>query len=304
MDNYTNLRSKRIGFIGFGDIAEKAARELQISSVDAMNEPSTSLFAFKRNPENISELVQLHVVEKAFAIDVTKPNSLAILAELKIDYWVITLTPPALSEDDYRATYVQGLKNILAVIQPTNFDKLFWVSSTSVYGQANDEWVDERSITDPQRFSGRVQLDAEHLLENEARACVVRFSGIYREDRHRMIDRLKKGELSAECEEDYFTNRIHVIDAARSIVHLMNRVAGSETVDRLYLASDSSPVKYVTLIQWLSNTYNLPLNAALPAAKKRINSKRCSNQRLKDTGFEFRYNTYQTGFLSYKHKDN
>ena len=293
MSNYENLQGKRLGFIGFGDIAEKAVKELQRCMPDNMPE----VLAYRRNPNKIGLLLPN---EQAIYLDVTQTDSLNVLTEVEVDYWVVTLTPAALSEADYRATYVVGLKNILQILQSTSFKKLFWVSSSSVYGQANDEWVDETSETVPQRLSGQVQLEAEQVLAMIAqRACVVRFSGIYREHQHRMVESLRQQKLPASCEADYYTNRIHVIDAARSLLHLMAYHAGGKKIDKMYLASDSSPVKYMQLVQWLSEQYQLPLNDTLPAAKQRINSKRCSNKRLKDTGFEFKYDTYQTGFASY-----
>lgn len=299
MDKYEKLQGQRIGFIGFGDIAAKAVKVLSVAGVLGDAENAAKVFGFRRQPEKITDALDGVSVDRAIYIDVTQPESLAILSALSIDYWVVTLTPPALSEDEYRNTYVNGLASILSALKHAAYKKLFWVSSSSVYGQENDEWVDENSATLPQRFSGKMQREAEQLLAHDPKACVIRFSGIYRQEQHRMINSLKEGALSAHCEEDYFTNRIHVVDAARSILHLMNLDAGGVALASLYLASDSTPVKYLTLIQWLSETFELPLNDTIPAAKKRINSKRCSNARLKNTGFRFQFDTYKDGFSSY-----
>ena len=296
MDKYENLQGMRIGFIGFGDIAEKAVFELNRAHSEKHFTSPAEVWGFRRKPEKITHLL---APNHAVYIDVTKPESLIALTQTPIDYWVVTLTPPALSEDDYRGTYVDGLAAILSALHNQTIKKIFWVSSSSVYGQENDEWVDETSATLPQRFSGKIQLEAEQLLKGDSRACVLRFSGIYRQEQHRMVNSLKEGKLASRCEEDYFTNRIHVVDAARSILHLMNCDAGGLDIQPLYLASDSSPVKYLTLIRWLSKTSGLALNDEMPAAKKRINSKRCSNSRLKKTGFNFLFDTYKDGFSSY-----
>ena len=297
MDKYDNLRAQRIGFIGFGDIAQKAVDSLFASPLHQGTGDAAKVLAFRRQPEKLN--AQSPQLQALYA-DVTKPETLSVLADATVDYWVITLTPEAMTEAGYQATYVKGLMHILQALKGKQYKKLFWVSSSSVYGQAHDEWVDETSATEPQRFSGQVQLAAEALLADEARACVVRFSGIYRAEKHRMLDKLKQGQLPSGCEEDYYTNRIHVVDAARSLLHLMHLDAAGTPIEPLYLASDSSPVKYLSLIQWLSDARQLPLNTHLPAVKKRINSKRCSNARLKQSGFEFTYDTYQAGFSSYQ----
>jgi hypothetical protein len=109
---------------------------------------------------------------------------------------------------------------------------------------------------------------------------------------------LRAGELAAEVSPDYYSNRIHVVDCARVITHLITRHQQGLPLDALYLGSDCEPVLHSALLQWLSEACGMALNTDLPAIKPRVGSKRCSNQRLLATGFEFRYPSFRQGFLT------
>jgi len=286
---FSQLSSQRIGFIGFGDIASRAAKQLQLQ--DANHQ----LYALRRNAERVDASLA-----EAITFDLSKPESLAALKQAPlnaVDYWVVTLTPDGLDDAAYVKTYVEGARAIAAALADQPFKKLFWVSSSSVYGQANDEWVDEVSVTEPQRFSGKRQLEAEQAIQALGdKVCVLRFSGIYRDTQHRMLTAAQDGRLPSTFEEDYFTNRIQVDDAAAVLLHLIARDAVVGDLAPLYLASDDCPIKYSDLIQAVAELTGCALNDALPAAKKRINSKRCSNRLLRDSGFEFSFPSFREGF--------
>mgnify|MGYP002400673341 CR=1 FL=1 len=77
-----------------------------------------------------------------------------------------------------RDVYVNGLGNVLAALPPC--DRFLYVSSTSVYGQADGSVVDETSPTEPLGDSGRTVLEAERLLQALLPSAIgLRFAGIY-----------------------------------------------------------------------------------------------------------------------------
>ncbi len=303
MNDLSSLSNKRIAFVGFGDIASKAYQVL-LDQFDLGARPTS--IVLRRNPQAILEISSESI--EAQAIDVTQPESLAGLKTLNADYWVITLSPDKMSEQDYQQTYVDGLKNIVSIAKEMQEQteeslpkRIFWISSTSVYGQSDDEWVDESSETKPQRYSGQKQLLAEQVLYDSELSIpytIIRFSGIYRDRKHSLIEKLENHQLAAQVEHDYFTNRIHVKDAARVILHLMSLDAQGKAIDNLYLATDDLPVKYKALINTLSDILDLPLNPDLPSNTRRVNSKKCSNKKLKATGFELLYPSFKKGFFS------
>src|SRR5690606_22912831 len=78
------------------------------------------------------------------------------------------------SETDRHAVLIGGLRNALNALRK-KCDRLIFVSTTSVYGQSNGEWVDESSTTQPDSTAGRLALEAEAIVEAShlANRCVI-----------------------------------------------------------------------------------------------------------------------------------
>lgn len=282
------LKNKTIALIGCGRLGLLLAPQLQTQGAQVT--------AFRRD---ISQLPNSLIAQ---SLDIHHPLSLAFLAEKKFDYIVITLTPDAFTENAYQKTYVQGLANILSAIKNNAPERLLWVSSTGVYHQNQDEWVDEYSPTQPQRFSGQALLAAEQLLAELNFASIVRFSGIYRSENYRLLDQLNRGELCRTIEPDNFSNRIHQADCAGVLLHLLQLAAQEKPLEKLYLASDCEPVRYSELVQWLSLQTGKPLNEIGSSSLSKAGSKRCSNQRLLASGYQFIYPSYKEGLASLVNK--
>ena len=210
------FKNKKVALIGCGDIGNRVATLLQGQGAE--------LTGFRRNPDKIIAGIQ------AITLDVTDKHSVQQLAEHSFDYVVISLTPGISAKvkdqqavaDAYRATYVQGLANVLSALNLQTVKKVIWLSSTSVYSQDDGQWIDEMSETSPQRTSGQCLLEAEALLKPlQDKAVIIRFAGIYRDGSHRLITQLQAGKLAASVDKDYYSNRIHVQDCARMLVFLM-----------------------------------------------------------------------------------
>ncbi len=111
-----------------------------------------------------------------------------------------------------RAVYVDGLANVLAQLPPPG--RFLYVSSSSVYGQTDGEWVDEEAVTEPQEESGRIVLAAEQVLRAQLpTAVILRFSGIYGPGRLLRRATIEKGEPIVG-DADKWLNLIHVEDGA------------------------------------------------------------------------------------------
>jgi nucleoside-diphosphate-sugar epimerase len=277
------LRNRKVGLVGCGDVGLRLASLLLAEGAEVTG--------FRRSVEKLPEGIT------PCRIDITDPASLQVLVNSAFDYVVVTLTPPGMSEAAYRTTYVEGLRAILAYLPRDRQRKLFWVSSSSVYGQGDGSVVDETSPTEPQRFPGRIQREAELLVEPLGeRGCIVRFSGIYEGEGHSLLEKLRRGELGSRVESDYYTNRIHRDDCAGVLAHLILRDASGLPLAPRYLASDCEPVLYSELIGWLARETGLPLNPDLSSVTPRTGSKRCCNRRLIESGYNFRYPSFREGF--------
>ena len=201
------------------------------------------------------------------------------------------------SDDEYRAAYVDGPRNLLAalVAQGQRPRRVIFTSSTSVYGHSGGEWVDEDSPTVPGGFGGRRMLEGESVvLGGPFPGVVLRLGGIYGPGRTSYIDRVRAG--AAECPaETTYTNRIHRDDCAGALRHLMHLDAPLP----VYVGVDHAPADTCEVLRWLADTLGMPApRTAEDTSARRRSNKRCRGDRLRASGYSFVYPTYREGFVA------
>lgn len=224
--------------------------------------------------------------------DLGDPTTLRGLPE--VDYLLFTAAAEHSSEAGYRAVYVEGLRNLLATL-PVAPRRLLFTSSTGVYGQSQGEWVDEESPTAPQRFSGRIMLDAERLaLGSGLPTTLVRLGGIYGPGRNRLIERVRTGQGSPATPVLY-GNRIHSTDAARFLDFLVERDQQGVSLAQCYLGVDDDPAPLHEVEEFIAGLLGVSLSPQSEGVQQ-AGSKRCSNRRLRQSGFALRYPSYREGY--------
>jgi nucleoside-diphosphate-sugar epimerase len=230
---------------------------------------------------------------------------------------VVAVAADSPTEEAYRAAYVDGLENVLDALErarehdgvalPSLVQRVLFVSSTAVYGDAGGGWVDERTTPAPSGFSGRIIREAEELLLKRLQGTgvtpvVLRLGGIYGPGRTRLIDQVRGGSAVSPAEPRY-TNRIHRDDAAAAIVHLCTMAADPDPV---YLGVDNDPAELGEIQRFLAAELGLPQppsevgggpgGGSGGGEPSRGGNKRCSNALLRSTGFEFAYPTFREGY--------
>lgn len=252
-----------------------------------------SLFGLRRSvgrlPDNIQPL----------ACDLNDHAAVNAVLDQNFDYVVVTLTPDQYNEQSYRQTYVTNLTIVLNALSDTKNPPrhLLFVSSTSVYGQNQGEWVDEESVTEPENYRGRTMLEAENLCSSsKLSTTIIRFSGIYGPGRDRLTREVREGRWSRQDQQ--WTNRIHSEDAAGVLAWCLNRLTGNQPLDRLYLASDCEPAQKDLVCAWMAARLNAP--APIEVVDEQENNKnlnkRCSSKRLQEAGFQFIYPSFREGY--------
>lgn len=228
--------------------------------------------------------------------DLSDPRSLAALPE-RLDRIYYTATPGQFSDEAYRRTYVTGFHNLLSALKAARQDprRVIFVSSTAVYGQCHDEWVDEDSIVEPTTFSGRRMQEAEQVgFRSDFPVIVVRFGGIYGPGRTRMLSRVAAGEPCVETPPHY-TNRIQRDDCVGILAH----VGELDKPAPIYLGVDDCPCPQCELMDWLAQRMRLPKPKRVTPNQSnglRTGSKRCRNTRIKASGYRFIYPTFREGY--------
>lgn len=267
--------------IGFGDLARRLTPRLLASGC--------KVSGLRRSSEVVSGV-------KMISGDCRDRQLLATTLTGQ-DAVVVSLTPGEFTEQSYQDTYVASACALADTVAAMAVKPklILWVSSTSVYGQHQGEWVDESSPTQPKGFSGRYLLEAEHIIASgSVPATVVRFSGIYGPGRTRLVEQARRGQ-SAAAEPVQWTNRIHSEDCAGVLHHLLLRGLGGASLAPLYIGTDCAPVPLHEVQQWLAAQLGVTLTDVVAAGPSRGN-RRCSNALLLGSGYKFLYPTYRDGY--------
>ena len=215
-----------------------------------------------------------------------------------VDVVVYAVAAGSRDQGAYRRAYVDGVSALLDVLEhraePPR--RVLFVSSTSVYGECGGEWIDETTPLRPHGFAGESLVAGERrVLASPLPATVVRFAGIYGPGRGWLIGRARAG---ASCAGDppKFTNRIHRDDCAGVLAHLVER----EHVDDVYIGVDDAPVEECEVLEWLAARLGAPApqRVAVGDVAGRAAGKRCSNARLRASGYRLRYPTYREGYAA------
>jgi nucleoside-diphosphate-sugar epimerase len=246
--------------------------------------------ALTRTDENASELCSLGI--EPIKGDVLRPDSLAAIPAADVVLYAVGYDKRAGATK--RDVYVQGLTNVLREIAP-RVERIFFVSSTSVYGQNAGEWVDETSDCDPGTENGKISLAAEDVVRtffpiDSGRTTILRFAGLYGPGRLlRRIESIRAAE-PIPANPDAFLNLIHVEDGARVIVEL----GGGAPI---YLVTDNRPICRREYYSRLAEVFGgPPPNFQTSTTDLASLNKRCSNARLrKELGDILRYPTFEFG---------
>jgi nucleoside-diphosphate-sugar epimerase len=212
---------------------------------------------------------------------------------------VIAVAADAPTEEAYRSAYLNGVAHVLDALERDRVtpERVLFVSSTAVHGDAEGGWIDENTTPEPGGFSGRIMREAEELLLKRldgtgTSAVVLRLGGIYGPGRTRLIDQVRTGSAIIPG-QPRFTNRIHRDDAAGAIMQLCTMSAVPSPV---YLGVDNDPAELGDVLRFLAAELGLDVPPTGDAGDARGGNKRCSNALLRETGFSFKYPTFREGY--------
>jgi nucleoside-diphosphate-sugar epimerase len=195
--------------------------------------------------------------------------------------------------------YVGGLARVLAAL-PRSAERLIYISSIGVYGDAAGQWVDEQTPCRPTSEGGQASLAAEELLRGHPlgnRSVILRLAGIYGPGRIPRAETLLAGQ-PIDAPANGYLNLIHVDDAA-AIVLLAEAKA---PLPRTYVVSDGQPVMRSEYYGELARLLGAPAPQFVapdpdsPAAQRAASNKRASSRRLvAELAPKLRYPSYRAG---------
>lgn len=216
---------------------------------------------------------------------------------------VFTPGPPLEGSVEESLDLFRRFLDVLGELRLVNF---VYISSTSVYGDAGGEWVDESSRVDPVSRSGKLKVRSEKLLVDrlgpEVPVIHVRPGGIYGPGRN-AVERYLDPGYRRVGEGRKWTNRIHVVDLARILVRQVAR----EEPD-VVNAVDGRPVRLRDLVAFVYRRTGRDPDTVPTLSWKEAEeefsemrlgllkpSKRVRPARLQASGFTFRFPTVYEG---------
>lgn len=226
--------------------------------------------------------------------DLTRLETLrAIPAD--IEQVVYAASASGRTPEAYEDAYVRGLSNLLDHLAgSTTLTRALFTSSTAVYGQDDGGWVDEESPTEPTSFSGEILLKTEALLASAPmESASLRLAGIYGPGRTWLVRSVEEGTARADSPgAERYGNRVHRDDCAGALRHLLSL----DALEPVYLGVDDAPVPLAEVYSFVAELLAVSGPATGGASRGRGGNKRCSNARLKASGYEFASPTYREGY--------
>ncbi len=216
-----------------------------------------------------------------------------------LDYLVYAAAATEHDEAGYRRAYVDGLANTLSWLKQHGQTpkRVIFVSSSGVYAQDGGVWVDEQSPAEPNRFSGRILLEAERVaLDSGFPATVVRLTGIYGPGREWLLKQVRMG-YRVVSEPPLYANRLHADDCAGLLAFLLQADAEGKALDELYIGVDDAPAPLHEVVAWLREYLGVT-EWSEESTVRRAGSKRCSNARARALGWVPRYPTFREGYAA------
>ena len=273
----------KILLAGCGDIGQRVAARLA---------KEHQCFGLKRNPQFLQSSIT------PLKGDLSDDKDLAGIFSQEFDVVIATLTPEARTEEAYQKAYVDTATALASSINNAEYQPkiVIWISSTSVYGDSTNQWLDEESPVNPASFFARALKKAEDIMA--AVSCdltIVRFSGIYGPGRLALLSSVKSG-VGRPAQPEQWSNRIHSDDCAGFLVHLVNRYQSGEKLEKLYVGTDCEPATQHDVRKWLAGKLNVILTKETRSS--RAGTQRYTNKKVLQSGYQFQYPTYREGYVS------
>ncbi len=213
---------------------------------------------------------------------------------------VFYLVPPQRAAEDH-------LPAVLDATSRAPLEALVYGSSSSVYGEGKDEWVDETEQPRPEGNAAKLRHAAEKTIvraqwEFQTPGRICRISGIYGPNRT-LRRALANGEYALISGHDTWVNRIHVDDLATGLIAAWKK--GSD--GRVYNMVDDEPHRASEYAYLAADLHGLPRPSWIEleearerysedVLRRKLSNRRLRNGRLKEElEVELKYPSFHEG---------
>lgn len=176
-----------------------------------------------------------------------------------------------------------------------------YLSTIGVYGNRDGNWVDENASLEPVSERSRERVIAERQWLDAGTAlgipvAVLRLSGIYGPGRNAFVN-LDNGTARRLIKQGQIFNRIRVEDIGRFAAFLIESGKGG-----VYNVTDAEPAPAQDVVEYAARLMGVPVPPDIPFETAELSpmarsfygeSKRVSNARSRELGFEYLYPDYR-----------
>ena len=219
------MNTIKVFCFGFGQVAKHFVKKI-------ISQNLTLEFSVTSRQETHKEVFEgLSFTSYKFENDKFDEN---INLKIKEADYILVSVPPISGEDIVIKNFKDSLKAVKA-------KWITYLSATSVYGDHNGEWVDEKSETKPSTWNGKNRLKAENDWQvfskgNDLPLQIFRLSGIYSKQNN-ILKRLKTGQAKIIKKQKHFFSRVHVEDIANILFASLKKFKTNE----IFNISDDRP---------------------------------------------------------------
>ena len=286
--------SKSINLVcfGFGLAAKYFVKEL------LRNKYKIKLITTSRSKSSNNKFLNINY--KNFHLDNNKFDKKIIKYILNASHILVSI-PPRNRKD----LVIENFYNEISLNKKIKW--LAYLSSTSVYGNHNGKWVDERSklLSNNDTGINRIVAENEWLKLNYHHLTptrIFRLSGIYSPERNIFL-RLAREQVRYVKKSNHFFSRIHVADIAQ----VLSKSLIYSKPGEIYNVADNMPCSYDQTISYACNLMGVKIppseNFQLLKDSEMKNfykdSKKVGNFKIKkDLKVKLQFPSYKEGFKS------
>lgn len=262
--------------------------------------------AITRSPDKAAKLRCSGI--QSVVTDLAGASPISALTSVNCVLWAVGFDRSTGTQRD--DLWIHGLTRLIGALpRDSTLRRFLYVSSTSVYGDADGETVDESTPPAPTTEGGRACLKAEQHLRDllyqhhpHCRAVILRMAGIYGPDRLlRRIEDLRTGTpLTAPADE--WLNLIHVDDAAAMVIHASQAASIPEIINVVNSGTLTRREYYSRLAKLADApppSFSAPSTAtasdASAPARRRSGNKRIVSRFRSDLPVSFRFDNVDAG---------
>lgn len=245
-----------------------------------------------RSGKNFAGIEKTGATPIAFDGETISPALAAALSD-------VTHIVQSISPDEDGDGFLNRFKDLRALAP-----KLEWagyLSTIGVYGNRDGNWVDESASLEPVSDRSRERVIAEQQWLDVGAAlgipvAVLRLSGIYGPGRNAFVN-LDNGTARRLIKQGQIFNRIRVEDIGRFTAFLVEAGKGG-----VYNVTDAEPAPAQDVVEYAARLMDVPVPPDIPFETAELSpmarsfygeSKRVSNARSREMGFEYLYPDYR-----------